>query len=357
MWRLRRLLVRLFHVVRPGAAEPDLARELASHLTLLEDEFRRRGLTPDDARLAGEACARRRRAGEGTPSRRTLACAGWTMRGGTCTTPCGRSRRAPGFTAVAILTLALGIGANTAIFSVVHALLLKPLPYKDSDRLVQLVVTVPAAQSPTGQPIEEAGTIGIAERFALQPRPRTLSHVGFCIPALRTLSGHEEAARLQGALVEPAILTMLGVRPVLGRLFGAGEEIHDPAAVVILGAVTWRRHFRGDPAIVGRTLKLDGKDYEVVGILPEEFAFPDRTTQFWIPVALKPVTGPVARARAPMLARLADGVSIQSAAAEVDAILRHVDAAGWQYGLVRAQDSDGGAGEKAAARADGHGRA
>ena len=247
--------------------------------------------------------------------------------------------RAPGFTAVAILTLALGIGANTAIFSVVHSVLLEPLPYPDSDRLVQLVVTVPAAQSPTGQPMTVTGTIGIAERFELQPRTKTLSHVGFCIPALRTLSGPEEATRVQGALVEPAVLRMLGAQPLLGRLFGAGEEYRDPAAVVILSALTWRRNFRGDPAIVGRTLKLDGKDYEVVGILPEEFAFPDRTTQFWIPVALQPATGPVARARAPMLARLADGVSIQTAAAEVDAILRHVEAGGWQYDLVRTQDT------------------
>ena len=68
---------------------------------------------------------------------------------------------------------------------------------------------------------------------------------------------------------------MLGVQPVLGRLFGAGEESRDPAAVVILGAVTWRRYFRGDPDTLGRTLKLDGKDYEVVGILPEGFAYPD----------------------------------------------------------------------------------
>ena len=134
------------------------------------------------------------------------------------------------------------------------------------------------------------------------------------------------------------------------------KRIRDPAAVVILSALTWRRHFRGDPAIVGRTLKLDGKDYEVVGILPDEFAYPDRTTQFWIPVALQPVTGPVARARAPMLARLADGVSIQSAAAEVDDDPSSRRSRRLAVRPRSRPGHDGGAGEKAAARADGHGR-
>jgi hypothetical protein len=291
---IRRLLARLANVFHHDAADRELSREVSAHLTLLEDEFQRRGLAPDEARLA----AKRALGGvdQVTEHHRDERSLRWLDDAKRDVQYAVRTLgRAPGFTAVAILTLALGVGANTAIFSVVHAVLLKPLPYPNSDRLVQLVVTVPAAQSPTGQPLTETGTIGIAERFELHPRPKTLSHVGFCIPALRTLSGPEEATRVQGALVEPAVLHMLGVQPLLGRLFGAGEEYRDPADVVILSALTWRRHFRGDPAIVGRTLKLDGKDYEVVGILPDEFAYPDRTTQFWIPVALQPAAGAGAR--------------------------------------------------------------
>ena len=132
---------------------------------------------------------------------------------------------------------------------------------------------------------------------------------------------------------------MLSVQPLMGRIFGAGEEVRDPAAVVLLGAVTWHRYFGSDPYILGRTLTLDGKRHTIVGILPEAFAYPDRQTQFWIPLKLSAASGPAARGRAPMLARLADGVSIQTAAAEVDAILRPVEGGEWRYDLVRARDS------------------
>ena len=335
---IRRVLSRLVNVFRHSAADRELSREVAAHLALLEDDLKRRGMTADQARVA----ARRALGGveQVKEIHRDARSLRWLDEAKRDVQYAVRTLyRAPGFTAVAVVTLALGIGANTAIFSVVHALLLKPLPYKDSDRLVQLVVTVPAAESPTGQPIEATGTLSVAERFELQPRTKTLSHVGYCIPALRTLSGQDEAARLQGALVEPAVLRMLGVQPLLGRVFGAGEEVRDPAAVVLLSVVTWHRYFGGDPHILGRTLTLDGKSHAVVGILPEAFAYPDRQTQFWIPVKLSPVTGPAAHGRAPMLARLADGVSLDTATAEVNAILRPVAGGDWRYGLVRAQDT------------------
>jgi putative ABC transport system permease protein len=335
---LRRLFSRLANVFSHGAADRELSREIAAHLTLLEDDLKRRGMTPDQARVAARRALGgvvllkdRHRDERSLPwlddTKRDVRYAVRTL------------VRAPGFAVVAVLTLALGIGANTAIYSIVHALLLKPLPYQDSDRLVQLAVTVPAAQSPTGQPMQDAGTISVSERFELQPRTKTLSHLGFCIPALRTLSGSAEAARLQGALVEPAVLRMLGVQPLMGRIFGAGEEVRDPAAVVLLGAVTWHRYFGSDPHILGRTLTLDSKRHTIVGILPEAFAYPDRQTQFWIPLKLSAASGPAARGRAPMLARLADGVSIQTAAAEVDAILRPVEGGEWRYDLVRARDN------------------
>jgi putative ABC transport system permease protein len=249
----------------------------------------------------------------------------------------------PGFATVAVLTLALGIGANTAMFSVVHAVLLKPLAYKDANRLVRLVVKVPAAQSPTGRPIRATGSMGIAERFALQPRTKTLSHVALYAPTFMTLSGPNGATRVEGTAVEPAILDMLGAPPLLGRIFGVGEDASGTDAVIILSHTMWQSDFGGDPKILGRRLTLadaqrrgNPKVYAVVGVMPQGFAFPDPRTQFWVPMVLTPVTGPMARARAPMMARLVEGVSLQAATAEVDAILHEVD--GWTYELVRAQD-------------------
>ena len=110
---------------------------------------------------------------------------------------------------MAILTLALGIGANTAIFSVVHALLLKPLPYKDSDRLVRLVVTTPAVQSPGGP--QRSGRVSVAELLEIRAHSRTLTHAAFTAgPAFMTLVGHGEAARLQGLRVSPSVFDTLG---------------------------------------------------------------------------------------------------------------------------------------------------
>jgi putative ABC transport system permease protein len=236
------------------------------------------------------------------------------------------------FTAIAVLTLALGIGATTAIFSVVYALLLKPLPYRDSSRLVQLVVNVPAADVPSGTPIRATGSMSIAELTELRPRTRPLSHVGLYAQTLVTLSGRDEAARLQGAQVQSAVLEMLGARPMLGRLLARDDDLS-----VILSYHAWRRHFAGRTNVLGNTLTLDGKGYSVIGVMPEEFQFPDPRTEFWIPLVLEPGRQPDRVGRAPMMARLADGVSIQAAAAEVDSILR--EPRGWRYELVRAQDA------------------
>jgi putative ABC transport system permease protein len=210
----------------------------------------------------------------------------------------------PAFSAVAVATLAIGIGAGTAIFSVINAVLLRPLPYPDADRLVRLVD--PA--------------IAVPEFQDLRSRTRTLSHVGVFLLIVRTMAGEGEAIRLEGARISPAILPMLGATPQLGRAFRSEEERAGADAVVLLSDATWRRRFQKDPHIVGRMVQLDGRRYEVVGVMPPDFALPGASTSFWVPFVL-PSSGPALLSRYVPIARVRPDVSLQAAVAEINTIL------------------------------------
>jgi putative ABC transport system permease protein len=335
MSRWRQFARRLRSTFLSATADSELARELEAHISLLEDEFRRRGMTPGEARVT----ARRTLGGvdqirelhRDARSFRWISDFGQDARYAVKTL-----RKTPGFTATAVLTLAIGIGANTAILSIVHALLLRPLPYKDSDRLVQLVVHVPDPSS--GTSVRVPGTMSIGEVLELRPRTSPLSHVGLHAPILSTLSGRREASHVQGTLVEPELLAMLGVQPLTGRLFGTPEKDSGIDTVVIFSHRAWHQYFGGDSNLVGANVLIDGKGHSVVGVMPSGFAFPDHQTEFWKPLLLKPTDKRYAHARAPMMARLAEGVSIHAASAEVDALLRDTGGEGRRYELVRAQD-------------------
>jgi predicted permease len=255
--------------------------------------------------------------------------------------------RAPGFTIVAVLTLALGIGANTAIFSVVDAVLLRPLPYAyDSDRLVRLMAHLPNAESPNGAPRRVTVGFTAAEVHELRSRTRVLSHVAIVGPTLMGLSGREEAARLQGARVSASAFPLLGTRPFLGRPILPADEEPGRDDVILLGHAAWQRYFGGDAAIVGRTLTLETvlgprmqRQYSVIGVMPPEFAFPSSQTQFWMPPFVS-TSGQGAGFRGQMLGRLAPDVTIQAAAGELTPIVRAIRQHGpdVRYELVREQD-------------------
>jgi cell division protein FtsX len=221
-------------------------------------------------------------------------------------------RRAPGLAAIIVLTLALGIGATTAIFSVVNAVLLQPLPYPESDRLVRIVENVPSPGN--GRPAIRTTYMRHEDFESWRTNASMLSHVAASSAVDLTLRTADGAAYLNGAQVSPALFAMLGLAPILGRGLLPDEERPD-AGVVVLNESTWRRHFAADPDIVGSTLLLDGSPHVVVGVVPAAFGPED----FWIPYVGAPPRPGVFSAVS-VRARLRDGVSIENAAAQANGI-------------------------------------
>jgi putative ABC transport system permease protein len=177
-------------------------------------------------------------------------------------------RKSPSFTFVAVLTLALGIGANTAIFSVVYGVLLQPLPYRDAASLILLNETTP-----------RVGTVSVSYPNFLDWRAETgqfsqmaaVSSVGF------NLAGVNQPEVIRGQAVSPNFLSLLGVKPLLGRDFDPSEEKAGASPVLLLSYSLWQSHFGADPSALGRTIMLDGRGYAIVGILPANFRWPGKT--------------------------------------------------------------------------------
>ena len=225
----------------------------------------------------------------------------------------------PVFSAVVVLTLALGIGANTAIFSVVNALLLTPLPYQNPDRLVRLVENVPAEESPSGQAVRVSG-IQQREFLEWREQTRTLSHMAIYSPVAMTLSGRGEAVRLNGRRVSPALFAMLGVTPLIGEVFDENDATPGAEPQIVLSYRAWQRYYAGDRNILTTPMILDGRSYSVIGIAPPGFDFPDPQTEFWVPLVPTETPTPTGVVRVLMIARLADGVSLEAATAEANVI-------------------------------------
>ncbi|MGH9742603.1 MAG: ABC transporter permease, partial [Candidatus Acidiferrum sp.] len=171
-------------------------------------------------------------------------------------------RKNPGFTAVAVLTLALGIGANTAVFSLVYAVLLRPLPYKAPSSLVVLNETTP-----------KVGTVSVSYPDFLDWRSdnRAFSAMAAVDDTDFNLAGVAQPENISGEAVSPNFLSMMGVRPILGRDFDASEEKSGTAPVVLLSYSLWQSHFGGDPNAIGRILTLDGRGFTIVGVLPANY--------------------------------------------------------------------------------------
>jgi putative ABC transport system permease protein len=228
-------------------------------------------------------------------------------------------RKSPGFAVVAVLTLALGIGANTAIFSVVNAVLLRPLPYKDSDRLVRIFEIMPPRDGSI-ESLRRESPLGVSDVTALAARTQTLSHVGVSFPTIVTLAGADGPVRLGGLRLSQPLLAMLNPQPALGRIFEPRDGVPGADPVTILSHATWQRHFGGNPNIVGQTLSLDERGYTIVGVLAQGFQSPFGQPGLWLPFA-PPASGPGTGQRLPLYARVRDGVSMAAANAEVGTLL------------------------------------
>jgi putative ABC transport system permease protein len=220
-------------------------------------------------------------------------------------------RRSPGFAAVAIATLALGISANSAMFAFVNTVLFKPLPYPEADRLVRIVGDVPAGDGGAAR----RGLIGmpLAHLRNVREGSRTLSHVGVYVNTASTLSRSGAPMRTEVTRLSPAALRMIGARPVLGRVFYDEEEAAS-SAVVVISYGLWQRALGGRADALGQTLLLDGRAQQIVGVMGEDFQFPDSRTQVWMPYVLDTVG---LRATVAPIARLADGASPEAATEEL----------------------------------------
>jgi putative ABC transport system permease protein len=220
----------------------------------------------------------------------------------------------PGFSAVVVLILALGIGANTAIFSLVNAVLLRPLPYPEPDRLVML----------WERNLKDGGKhlVSPADFFDLQKNAQSFEHLAALYPPGFNLTGVNEPERISGARVSASIFSTLGVKPFLGRTFNPEEDRPGTARTVILSHGLWQRHFGSDPLVVGKAATLSGNSYAIVGVLPAGFTTPglfgNNTPDAWVPIGLDPnVTSRKARYLR-IYGRLKAGVTLQQAQAEMD---------------------------------------
>ncbi|HEY8412590.1 MAG TPA: ABC transporter permease [Pyrinomonadaceae bacterium] len=220
----------------------------------------------------------------------------------------------PGLTAVALITLGLGIGVNTAIFSAVDSVLLRPLPLKDPAQLVAVWEHTPSLGIVQNQ-------MAPANYFDLRNHNQVFTDVGAFTDLSMNLTGAGEPERLDGQMMTASVFSLLGVQPAVGRTFAADEDQIGKEHVVVLSDALWRRRFNRDSAIINRQITINSESFTVVGVMPPSFFFPQRETELWIPWAMEPEQ---ASGRGDhylrVIARLKPAVTIAGANAEVESL-------------------------------------
>jgi putative ABC transport system permease protein len=288
----------------------ELDEELAGHMRMAIEERVARGERREDAQRA----ARREFGNLGVVKEvtRDMWGGGWferllqDVRYGARTL-----RRSPAFTIVALSTLALGIGATTAMFTVVHGVLLRPLPYPRSDRLMRIAYDYPKS------PFITEGGISDRQWVDTRSRYRTFTRVAAFTPGFVTLTNAGDPVRLQEASVAAGLFETLGIAPALGRTFGRDDELVSGEPVVVLGDALWRERFGADANVVGRTITLDGVRHTVLGVMPQGFAYP-LDARLWRPLRLE--LAPNRFQILSVIGRLRDGATRAQALAELDGL-------------------------------------
>ncbi|MGC1483957.1 MAG: ABC transporter permease [Candidatus Acidiferrum sp.] len=311
---LRILALRIKGLFGRSQHESDLDAELRTHLEALTNENIRRGMNPDEARHAAqrefggvEQTKELYRERRGLPLLETLL---QDIRFGARTLT-----KNPGFTIVAVLTLALGIGANAAIFSVVNAVLLRPLSYKNSD---QLVTILHYRDNP----------VAVANYIDWRDQSRSFEAMGAADYWTPNLTGVDPPEHLWGLQVTQNLLPMLGVQPLLGRLFVIGEDQKGAEHEVILSYRLWQRRFASDRNVLGQSITLNGELFTIVGVMPREFKFAPfwaTRAELWVPDAFGDRIHDRGGNSLRIFARLKPEVSLAQARAEIAAITARLE--------------------------------
>src|SRR5437667_9429035 len=224
----------------------------------------------------------------------------------------------PGFTLICIAALALSIGANTAIFSAANALLLRPLPVEDIDRVV-VPVTLREGFDPFGSPF--------LEYAAYRDRAHCFASSGVATARSFNLTGQGEAERVRGATVTANYLSTLGTKPVLGRTFSADDDRPGGSPVALISYGLWQKHFGGNGDVISQSLNLDGRNYNIIGVMPPGFDLPG-IADVWVPLQTDIDSLPLTERAATnntIVARLRPGVSLGQADAELKAIAHQLE--------------------------------
>jgi predicted permease len=325
---LRKLFYRLRASLRRGKIEREMDRELQFHLEMETAENVRRGMSEEDARRVAllnlGGVERTKEAYRDIVRFRRLEEFWQDFRYGA-----RMLLRTPGFTAAAALTLALGVGANAAVFSVVYATLLKPLPYPEADQIYSVEVAVPAV----GNRISNR-PVRIQDYKEWRKANTAFSSLAALQPVEWNLTGNGEPERVGGAQVSANFFEFLGVPPALGRGFVPEEEVigEEEAKVVVISDALWRRRYGADPNLVGRTIELDRRNYVVVGIAAPSLLVPTGTQlhslyafapriDIWNPIATTELALRAENWNTFLLARLKTGESAERGRRQLDAML------------------------------------